>query len=222
MTKTDQFVAHVGEPTAGFFYDDTDLPGLPYEQAMALRSLAAAERLEEARHQEELAERMEASRNRAIAESIQRAHVGGKQWDPKTPWEFYPSREQRVAEAFAAMDARAAAELRVAKQAAIQVLRDHGVHAQVVVDASQPAPGLVSPSVPGQPPSPSSSSASSSPAGEARATGTAARSTTAGIRQALRDWARTPRDPHPIAHDSREITTAAGRARRAAENRMSR
>lgn len=49
---------NVGEPTAGFFASDSDLPpGLPYEQVVALRSLELAERAEEQRRQEELAER---------------------------------------------------------------------------------------------------------------------------------------------------------------------
>jgi hypothetical protein len=36
------------------------------------------------------------------------------------------------------MDAQTAAELREAKRAAAKVLREHGVHAQVVVDAGAP------------------------------------------------------------------------------------
>jgi hypothetical protein len=48
---------NVGEPTAGFFASDSDLPpGLPYEQVVALRSLELAERAEEQRRQEELAD----------------------------------------------------------------------------------------------------------------------------------------------------------------------
>jgi hypothetical protein len=128
----------VGDPArpAGFF--DTDLPRLPPNQAPMLRRMEAAERAEERERQERLAERMEASHNRAIMEAIQRAHAAGEPWNPSDPWKHYPSHAERVSEAFALMDLQAAVELRQAKAAAVRVLREHGVNAQVVVDASQP------------------------------------------------------------------------------------
>ena len=188
MTETtDTPWAAVGEPTAGFFYAaGDDLPGLPYAQRMALRSLEAAERLEERRRQEQLAEHHEQAYNRAVAESISRAHAAGKPWNPANPLEFYPSRDERVAMAFNEMDMRAAAELRAAKQAAVRTLRDHGINALVVLDASQPAPrGSELPSsAPDSPPSPSGSSPSRE---------TAARSTTARIRAAHRRQQRKRR-----------------------------
>jgi hypothetical protein len=57
------------------------------------------------------------------------------------------------------MDAQAASELRQAKHAAAKVLREHGVNAQVVVDANQPRsplPGVPSDSSSGgeSPPAP--------------------------------------------------------------------
>jgi hypothetical protein len=145
----------VGErrPLAGFI--DSDFPGLPYEQAVALRSLELAERREEQARQEQLAERREASLNRAIMEAHRRAGIAGERWDPKDPWRHYPSHEQRVAEAFAALDANVAVEMRQARQAAAAVLREHGVFGQVTVDSGQPAPKPDLTSVPGQTPSPS-------------------------------------------------------------------
>jgi hypothetical protein len=146
MTTTDvQPWVHIGEPgpPAGFFAGD--LPGLPPEQAHALRSLELAERAEQREREERLAEHQEQSYNRCVAEAISRAHAAGKPWNPARPFEFYPTHEQRVAEAFAVMDAQAAAELRTAKRDAARVLREHGIHSQVVVDSNggppSPHPG---------------------------------------------------------------------------------
>jgi hypothetical protein len=152
---------HVGEPTPTF--DPAALAGfgwelqLPPEQAALLRSLELAEKAEQREREERLAERMEASHNRAVAESITRAHAAGQPWDPSDPWRFYPTHEQRVEEAFAVMDAAASAELRDAKRAAARVLAEHGVHAQVVIDANEPKsphPGAltVSPGAASEPP----------------------------------------------------------------------
>jgi exonuclease VII large subunit len=151
-------------PPAGFF--DADLPGLAPDQAAAIRSLELAEKAEERERQERLAERMEQSHNRAIMEAIQRAHAAGEAWNPSDPWRHYPSHSQRVEEVFAYMDMQAAAELRQAKATAVRVLREHGVNAQVVVDASQPRPqlpgGSLEPAAGEQPPSPGTSLAGAS------------------------------------------------------------
>jgi hypothetical protein len=173
MTSNATPWVHVGEPgpPAGFF--DTDLPGLPPDQAAMLRSLELAERTEERERQERLAERMEQSHNRAVAEAITRAHAAGEAWNPNDPWRHYPSREQRVSEAFAVMDMQAAAELRQAKAAAVRVLREHGVNAQVVVDASQPRPqllpgGSLEPAAGESPPSPEAPPSAGFPPGTAQ------------------------------------------------------
>jgi hypothetical protein len=164
---------HVGEPTppAGFYSGPDDL-ALPPDQAAWFRRMEAAEKAEQREREERLAERMEASHNRAVAEAIQRAHAAGQAWNPADPWRFYPTHAQRVEEAFAYMDHQAAVELRQAKAAAVRVLREHGVNAQVTVDASQPRPhlpgGLLE-SAAGEPsPSPEGSSDRSLPPGTAQ------------------------------------------------------
>jgi hypothetical protein len=125
------------EPTAGFIADVADAhPGLPPMTVVALHHAEAEERAAEQRRHDELEERREQPHNRAIAESISRSHAHGEAWRPDDPWRHYPDRETRIAEAFAVMDAQAAAELRQAKAEAARVLREHGVHAQVVVDAN--------------------------------------------------------------------------------------
>jgi hypothetical protein len=147
--------AKIRRQLAGFGWDTPLHP----EQAAVLRSMELAERAEERERQERLAERMEQSHNRAVVEAISRAHAAGQPWDPADPWRFYPSHAQPVEEAFALMDAQTAAELREAKRAAAKVLREHGVHAQVVVDAGAPtsphpggqslSPGDTEPPAPG-------------------------------------------------------------------------
>lgn len=172
MTQTTDPWVHVGEPAAppaGFGWE---LPGLPPEQAAMLRSLELAEKAEQRECEERLAEHQEQSYNRCVAEAITRAHAAGKPWNPADPWRFYPTHAQRIEEAFAAMDHQAAVELRQAKAAAVKVLREHGVNAQVTVDASQPRPhlpgGLLE-SAAGEPsPSPEGSSDRSFPPGTAQ------------------------------------------------------
>jgi hypothetical protein len=165
--------AYVGDPQPAFppaGFIDGDMPGLPYEQAMALRSLEAAERAEERKRAERLAERREAAENIAFAEAARRAHLVGQPWDPSRPLAHYPSREQRVAEAFAVMDMQAAAELRVARAAAAKVLREHGVAATVVIDANEPrpSPGGSSSRLPGEPPPTPGTSEDGTPPGSAQ------------------------------------------------------
>jgi hypothetical protein len=166
---------HVGDPAppAGFYAGPDDLLHLPPEQRAMIRSLELAEKAEERERQERLAERMEQSHNRAVAESISRAHAAGEQWDPANPWKHYPTHDQRVSEAFAVMDMQAAAELRQAKAAAVRVLREHGVNAQVTVDASQPRPhlprgGSLEPATAGEPPPSPEDSLSPGPPGTAQ------------------------------------------------------
>jgi hypothetical protein len=138
---------HVGDPAppvdpallAGFGWEHLNLPD---DQRAMLRSLELAEKAEQREREERLAERMEQSHNRAVAESISRAHAAGEQWDPSNPWKHYPTHDQRVSEAFAVMDMQAAAELRVARAAAVKTLREHGVAAQITLDASEPRPHL--------------------------------------------------------------------------------
>jgi hypothetical protein len=125
-------------PLAGFYGGPDDLPGLPADQVAAIRNMEQAERAEERERQERLAERMEQSHNRAVAEAIARAHASGEPWDPANPWKHYPDHATRIAEAFAIQDAQIAAELRQAKRAAAKLLREHGVNALVTVDANQP------------------------------------------------------------------------------------
>lgn len=213
MTKTDPGPwAHIGEPAAPLAGFGWELPGLPPEQAAMLRSLELEEKREERERQERIAERADASYNRMVAESMSRAHAAGEPWDPANPLKHYPTIDQRIGQAFAMTDAQANAELRQARRAAARVLREHGVHAQVVVDANQPASGHELPPVPvSSPPS------GLGPGGPSSA-GEAARSRRARVRALLRWAAEHPRDPHPLAHDGREIMTAAGRARRAAED----
>jgi hypothetical protein len=92
------------------------------------------------------------------------------------------------------MDLRAASELRAAKREAAKVLREHGVHAQVVVDANateSPHPG---PAAGGAPP-PTSQAQGMAPAGSEGA----ARANPVGtrIREAFTRWAtRSKGDPH--------------------------
>jgi hypothetical protein len=141
MTASDPW-RHDGEPAPVF--DPAALAGwgwelqLPPDQAAMLRSLELAEKAEQHEREERLAERHEAAQNVAIAESIRRAHAAGEAWNPNDPWKHYPSHEQRVAEAFAAMDMQAAVELRAARREAAQLLASHGIHAQVLVDSNAP------------------------------------------------------------------------------------
>jgi hypothetical protein len=109
---------------------------------------------EERERAERIAARREQAENMALAEAARRAHRAGQPWDPGNPLAHYPTREQRVSEAFAIMDMQAAAELRVARAAAAKVLREHGVNAQVVIDANEPRPSLGGSSrrLPGEPP----------------------------------------------------------------------
>ena len=192
MTQTTEpFVAHVGEPTrfplAGFI--DADFPGLPPEQAQMLRSLEAAERQEQREHEEHLAARRELAENMALGEAARRAHAHGEAWDPSNPLKHYPTREQRVAEAFALKDVMAASELREARREAAAVLRRHGIAAQVLVDADAtelPHPGPAAGATP--PPASRSHTAASGPEVAARATPLGAK-----VRAAFTRWASPKR-----------------------------
>jgi hypothetical protein len=122
-----------------------------------------------------------------------RAHRAGEAWDPSDPWRFYPTHEQRVEEAFALMDMRAASELRQAKREAARVLAEHGVHAQVVIDSNAtesphpgPAAGDASP-----PASTGVSLSSSMPEAAARANPLGAK-----VRAAFNRWATRSTGTH--------------------------
>lgn len=126
----------------------------------------------------------------AVAEAISRAHAHGEPWRPDDPWRFYPTRDERIAEAFAAMDANVNAQLRQAKAEAARVLRDAGVHAQVVIDSQQ---DVKSPPVAAMPPGLGGSPGP--PPGAASRSGVAARAQAALARWASNTEVQRSRTP---------------------------
>ena len=100
---------------------------------------------------------------------------------------------------FAPQDRRDAVVNREARRAAAGVLADYGVTDTVAIGAAAPAPDAS--------PVPTSTGADSAGAAP---TDTASRSRRAKFRALLGQWDSTPRDPHPLSTDGREVIRHSG------------